>query len=141
VCVLDGGRIRVVTAAAPSGRAWTLRDMDIDTAARTAVGRVLYATQPAGAALPACETPREWRHLAEALHDPHALITEHRNAIPAISCVAAPVWHPDNICAGAVATTICTPARAPHLPDLVLRAARQIERNLTLSKVTTGRAR
>jgi DNA-binding IclR family transcriptional regulator len=141
VCVLDGGRIRVVTAAAPSGRAWTLSDMDPDTAARTAVGRVLYATQPASVVLPGCQTPSEWRHLRETLRDPHATITQHRDPIPAITCVAAPVWHPDGLCAGAVTCAICAPIRPPHLRDLVLHAARHIERNLTSSKETPGRVR
>ncbi|OBH98703.1 helix-turn-helix domain-containing protein [Mycobacterium sp. E2733] len=134
MCVLDGGRIRIVTAAASRGRAWPLGELDSDTAARTAAGRILYATQPDGVVLPSCWTPSEWQHLRGTLRNPHATITEHRSPIPAISCIAAPVWHPNGLCAGAVTSAICAPTSLPRSSDRILHAAHQIERNLTSSK-------
>ncbi|MEE6177734.1 IclR family transcriptional regulator [Mycobacterium sp. 050134] len=141
MCVLDGGRIRIVTAAAPRGRAWTLSDLDRDAAARTATGRVLYGTQPHGEVRPGRWTPTEWQQLRDTLRNPHAIIAEHRDPIPDMNCVAAPVWHSNGHCAGAVSCTICAPAPPPQLPNRVLQAARQIERNLTAGKECPVRVR
>lgn len=141
VCVLQGGRIRVVTAAAPRGRAWPLNDMDPNTAARTAAGRILYGTQPDDVALPSYWNASEWQRLRETLREPHAIITEHRDAIPSVICVAAPIWHPNGRCAGVITCTIGAPALQAHRPDLVLRAARQIERNLQSCTENAGLVR
>jgi IclR family transcriptional regulator, acetate operon repressor len=139
MCVLDGGRIRIVTAAAPRGRDWSLSNLVRDAAARTAVGRVLYGTQPPGEDIPGCWTPTEWQRLRDTLRNPHATIAEHRDPIPNMNCVAAPVWHSNGHCAGAVCCTICAPEPPPQLPNRVLHAARQIERNLTSSKERRAR--
>ena len=63
--ILHEQRLRYICAAVPHGHAYMPDPADPESIARTATGRVLYATQPAGdVTLPDCWTRREWRNLA-----------------------------------------------------------------------------
>jgi DNA-binding IclR family transcriptional regulator len=95
--------------------------------ARTATGRVLYATRPSAyGALPDCWTTREWRQLRVSLRDTRATVTDHQDAFPGICCLSAPVWWPNGTCAGAVTAMVAEKKPARNLPDLVLHAAKRI---------------
>src|SRR6201997_3689609 len=64
--VLHEQRLRYVCAAVPHGHAYVPDPADPESIARTATGRVLYATQPAGGVtVPNCWTRSEWRDLRE----------------------------------------------------------------------------
>src|SRR5271157_5024336 len=66
--VLHEQRLRYVCAAVPRGHACMPHPADPESIARTATGRVLYATQPAGGVtLPDCWSHQDWRHLRESL--------------------------------------------------------------------------
>ncbi|HUH68090.1 MAG TPA: hypothetical protein VLZ05_03950, partial [Mycobacterium sp.] len=104
--------------------------------ARTATGRVLYATQPAGdAALPDCWTRGEWRNLRESLRDPRATVIDHQDAIAGTCCVSAPVWWPNGACAGAITVTVQANDLPAGLPALVSHTAGRIGAALQQLKV------
>jgi IclR family transcriptional regulator, acetate operon repressor len=125
--ILHADRLRLVCASAPRGHAYFSDPADPESIARTATGRVLYATQSAADnALPNCWTPRQWRQLRQSIGDLHATVADHQDAVPGICCVSAPVWWPDGTCAGAVTVLVCSARLPPRLHDLVSRTARQI---------------
>ena len=125
--VLHEQRLRYVCAAVPHGHAYMPEPGDPKSIARTATGRVLYATQHASEAmLPDCWTRREWHQLRESLRDSRATVIDHQDAVAGMCCVSAPVWWPSGACAGAV--TVIVEANNPPagLPSLVLDAACRI---------------
>jgi DNA-binding IclR family transcriptional regulator len=100
---------------------------DPESIARTATGRVLYATQPAGdVTLPDCWTAREWRELRESIRDPHATVVDHQDAVAGMCCVSAPVWWPDGACVGALTVMFEANELPVGLPTLVSYTARRI---------------
>jgi DNA-binding IclR family transcriptional regulator len=125
--ILYEDRLRVICATARNGHAYLLDTVDAQSTARTATGRVLYATQPTSvSALPDCWTVREWRQLRESLSKLHATVTDQQDAFPGICCVSAPVRWPDGTCAAAVTAMVAERKPPPSLPHLVVYAARQI---------------
>jgi DNA-binding IclR family transcriptional regulator len=125
--ILHEERLRLICATAERGHAYISDPADPESIARTATGRVLYATQPCGdVVLPDCWTPREWRRLCESIRELGATVTDRQDAFPGICCVSAPVWWPDGSCAGAVTVLTLSPTLPPHQPDLVSHAARRI---------------
>jgi DNA-binding IclR family transcriptional regulator len=125
--VLHEQRLRYVCAAVPSGHAYAPDPADPGSIARTATGRVLYATQPAGdVTLPGCWTRREWRDLRASLRDPRATVIDRQDAVAGVCCVSAPVWWPNGACAGAVTVTVHADDLPAALPSLVSYAACRI---------------
>jgi DNA-binding IclR family transcriptional regulator len=120
-------RLRYVCAAVPTGHGYLPDPVDPESIARTATGRVLYATQPDGdVALPDCWTRREWRNLRESLRDPRATVVDHQDAVDGVCCVSAPVWWPNGVCAGAVTVTVYADDLPVGLPALVVHTACRI---------------
>ena len=118
--ILHEHRLRYVCAAVPHGHAHMPDPADPESIARTATGRVLYATQPGGGVtLPDCWTRREWRNLRESLRDPRATVVDHQDAVAGMCCVSAPVWWPNGACAGAVTVTVQADDLPSGLPALV----------------------
>jgi DNA-binding IclR family transcriptional regulator len=77
--ILHNNRLRVICAAAPEGHAYMPSPGDPESIARTATGRVLYATQPASdVALPGCWTQHEWRKLRESIGERNLRRRGHR---------------------------------------------------------------
>jgi len=125
--ILHEDRLRVICTTAPHGHAYLPNPADRESTARTATGRVLYATTAsANGALPGCWTSREWRQLRECLRDGHATVVDQQDAFPGICCVSAPVWWPNGSCAGAVTALLQAAKPPPNLRDLVVCAARSI---------------
>lgn len=125
--ILHEDRLRVICTTIPRGHTYMPNPADRQSAARTATGRVLFATQPASSgALPGCWTVREWRQLRESIHDLHATVVDHQEAFPGICCVSAPVWWPNGTCTGAVTAVLQAAKPTPNLRDLVVCAARRI---------------
>jgi DNA-binding IclR family transcriptional regulator len=125
--VLHERRLRYVCAAVPRGHAHMSDPADPDSIARTATGRVLYATQPVSdVTLPDCWTRREWRSLRESLRDPRATVIDHQDAVAGMCCVSAPVWWPHGACAGAVTVTVQANDLPAGLTPLVSYTARRI---------------
>ena len=125
--ILHDDRLRVICTTAPHGNAYLPNPADRESTARTATGRVLYATTAStDRALPGAWTPRQWRQLRECLRDEHATVIDHQEAFPGICCVSAPVWWPNGTCAGAVTTVLQATKPTPNLRDLVVGAARSI---------------
>ena len=105
--ILHEQRLRYICAAVPHGHAYLPEPTGAESIARTATGRVLYATQPASdVALPDCWTQREWRNLRESLRDPRATVVDRQDAVAGMCCVSAPVWWPTGACAGAVTVSV-----------------------------------
>ncbi len=128
--ILHEDRLQMICATVRHGHTY-MSPADPESAARTATGRVLYATQPASdAALPACWTARQWRQLRESIRDQRATVVDHQEAFPAVCCVSAPVWWPNGSCAGAVTAQLHAAKPTPHLRDLVVCAARRISAGL-----------
>ena len=129
--ILYQDRLQIICATVRHGQACLPRPPDTESTARTATGRVLYATQPdASVTLPDCWTPREWRQLRNCIRDLHATVVDHGEAFPGVRCVSAPVWWPNGTCAGAVTAIVQAAKPTPHLRDLVLHAARRIDEGL-----------
>ena len=129
--ILHEHRLRYVCAAAPHGHAYMPDPPDPESIARTATGRVLYATQPDGdVTLPDCWTRREWHELRESIRDPHATVVDHQDAVAGMCCVSAPVWWPNGVCAGAVTVTVHANDPPVGLPTLVSHTARCIGTSL-----------
>jgi DNA-binding IclR family transcriptional regulator len=125
--ILHEDRLRVICTTAPHGHAYLPTPADRESVARTATGRVLYATRAAtDGGLPGCWTAREWRQLGESIRDVHATVVDHQEAFPGICCVSAPVWWPNGTCAGAVTALLPAAKPPPNLRDLVVCAARRI---------------
>jgi DNA-binding IclR family transcriptional regulator len=125
--ILHEQRLRYICAARPHGHAYMPDPADPESIARTATGRVLYATQPGGGVtLPDCWTRCEWRHLRESLRDPRATVIDRQDAVAGTCCVSAPVWWPNGVCAGAVTVTVHADDLPAGLPTLVSYTARRI---------------
>ena len=125
--VLHEQRLRYICAAVPHGHAYMPDPADSESIARTATGRVLYATRPASdVTLPDCWTRREWRNLRESLRDPRATVVDHQDAVAGMCCVSAPVWWPSGACAGAVTITLQADDLPAGLSGLVSRTACRI---------------
>jgi DNA-binding IclR family transcriptional regulator len=125
--ILHEDRLRVICATARHGHAYLTDAADPQSIARTATGRVLYATQSTSlSALPDCWTVREWRQLRESLRNMDATVTDQQDAFPGICCVSALVRWPDGTCAGAVTAMVAERTPPPNLPHWVVHAARRI---------------
>jgi DNA-binding IclR family transcriptional regulator len=125
--ILHEHRLRYVCAAVPHGHAYLPEPADPKSIARTATGRVLYATQHTGdVTLPDCWTRREWRDLRESLREPRATVVDHQDAVASVCCVSAPVWWPSGACAGAVTVTVHADVLPAGLPALVSFTASRI---------------
>src|SRR5271166_5378369 len=125
--ILDEQRLRYICAAVPHGHAYLPDPADPESIARTATGRVLYATQSAGDVLvPDCWSRREWRNLRGSLREPRATVIDHQDAVAGMCCVSAPVWWPNRACAGAVTVTVHADDLPAGLPTLVSYTARRI---------------
>ncbi|MBO0880104.1 MAG: helix-turn-helix domain-containing protein [Mycobacterium sp.] len=125
--ILHEQRLRYVCAAVPHGHAYLPDPVDPESIARTATGRVLYATLPASdVTLPDCWTQREWRNLRESIRDPRTTVIDHQDAVAGMCCVSAPVWWADKACAGAVAVMVEADDLPAGLPSLVSYTAHRI---------------
>jgi DNA-binding IclR family transcriptional regulator len=129
--ILHEGRLRLICGTAARGHAYISDPADAESIARTATGRVLYASAPrTDTTLPDCWPPQEWRRLRGSIRELGATVSDCQDAFPGICCVSAPVWWPDGVCAGAVTVLLHSPTLPPHLPDLVSHAARHIGADL-----------
>jgi DNA-binding IclR family transcriptional regulator len=129
--ILHEHKLRMICGTMPHGHACMPNPADPESTARTATGRVLYATQLDGkTALPDCWTAGEWRQLRDAIRDLGATVVDHQEAFSGISCVSAPVWRQNGTCAAAVTVVLADSKVPPGLPDLVVRAARRISAGL-----------
>lgn len=125
--ILHERRLRYVCAALPHGHPYLADHVDPESIARTATGRVLYATQPADVvALPGCWNRSEWRNLRDSLRDPRATVVDHQDAVAGMCCVSAPVWWPDGTCAGAVTVSVHAKDLPVGLSTLVSHSACRI---------------
>ncbi len=108
-----------------------------DIIGRTATGQVLYAARHAGASAdPDCLTAAEWTRLRSSIREPHATVVDQEDVQAGLCCVSAPTWYPNGRCAGAVTALVTSPTIPPTLRDLVVRTARKIGADPSL----TGRA-
>lgn len=129
--ILYEDQLRTICATVRHGHTCIPQPADPESAARTATGRVLYATRPVGFdALPGCWTATEWRRLRKCIRDLHATVVDHHDVFPGVCCVSAPVWWPNGTCAGAVTALLQASNPTPMIRDLVLCAARRIEAGL-----------
>jgi len=125
--ILHEQRLRYICAAVPHGHAYLPYPTDPESIARTATGRVLFATQSASeATLPDCWTRHEWDQLRESLRDPRAAVIDHQDAVAGICCVSAPVRWPNGACGGALTVIVEANNPPPSLPSLVSYTASRI---------------
>ncbi|WP_431879544.1 IclR family transcriptional regulator [Amycolatopsis sacchari] len=129
VTVLHGDRVRIV--AATRGALGELPQMraDSDLASRTAAGRVLLAAQP-GAEPPDGYSRAEWRRIRDGLRHETTIAVDHQEAVPGICCVAAPVVLPRQQGIASISALVISRTVPQQLPDLLVRAAAEVTRNL-----------
>jgi IclR family acetate operon transcriptional repressor len=125
--ILHEDRLRVICTTVPHGHAYLPHPADRESTARTATGRVLFAsTVTPDIALPGCWTAHQWRQLRERIREVDATVVDQQDAFPGTCCVSAPVWWPSGTCAGAVTAVLQAATPTPNLRELVVRAARSI---------------
>jgi DNA-binding IclR family transcriptional regulator len=125
--ILHEHRLRMICGTMPHGHACMPNPADSESTARTATGRVLYATQlDDEVGLPDCWTAGEWRQLRDSIRDLDAAVVDHQEAFPGICCVSAPVWRQNGTCAAAVTVLLADTKVPAGLADLVVYAARRI---------------
>ena len=125
--VMHEHRLRYVCAAVPHGHAYIPDPADPESIARTATGRVLYATQDGEqVTLPDCWTRHDWRTLRESIREAGATVIDRQDAVAGMCCVSAPVWWPQGACAGAVTVTVHANELPVGLSALVTHAAGRI---------------
>jgi DNA-binding IclR family transcriptional regulator len=125
--ILHDNRLRYICAAVPHGHAYMPDPLDAESIARTATGRVLYATKPTETvSLPDCWTHREWRELRDSLADQRATVIDHQDTVAGLCCVSAPVRWPNGACAAAVTVTIHAEVPPAGLASLVSYTAGRI---------------
>jgi DNA-binding IclR family transcriptional regulator len=131
VTVLNGERVRMVTAALGFASESPWMQADSDLAGRTAAGQVLLATQTDGDPPDAFST-LEWRRLRQELRRYGVVVRDHRDVSPGVYCVAAPVSLPDGTGTASISALVMNRAVPPNLVDAVLRAADKIARDLVV---------
>jgi IclR family acetate operon transcriptional repressor len=125
--ILHEDRLRVICTTVPHGHAYLPNPAERESTARTATGRILYATTvTTDVALPGCWTAHQWRQLRERIRDADATVIDQQDAFPGTCCVSAPVWWPNGTCAGAVTAVLQAAKAPPQLRELVVCAARSI---------------
>jgi IclR family acetate operon transcriptional repressor len=127
--VLDGDRVRVVTASL--GSAMPPLRPGSDLAGRTAAGQVLLATRPGGDR-PDGFSALEWRRFQAELRRNGAVTVDHADVAPGVRCVAAPIRLPGDAGTASISALVTDGTGPAHLLPLVVRAADQIARDLAV---------
>ncbi|MFI6998066.1 helix-turn-helix domain-containing protein [Nocardia sp. NPDC050175] len=136
VHVLEAGKLPMVAGAIPHNRAPWLQLGDFgEVAGRTAVGRVLFASQPEPAfRLRECWSDKDIRQLRARLGEPRAVVIDQEDAAVGISCAAAPIRRPNGECVAAVTAVVFARTLCPAIAGLVVHAAAEIGRALPYSE-------
>ncbi|XVQ85493.1 IclR family transcriptional regulator [Microbispora siamensis] len=125
--VLEEDRIRVITAARGEIREVPPVLPGSELAEATAAGQVLLTQRPDGDAVPPGFTLAEWRRTQAAVRRRSGSVAvDHQEVLPGVCCVAVPVRRPD----GEIVASVSALAVPAGLTELVLRASREITRNL-----------
>ncbi|GAA4214659.1 IclR family transcriptional regulator [Microbispora amethystogenes] len=127
--VLEDDRIRVITATRGDITEVPPVLPGSELAGATAAGRVLLMHRPDDDAPPGF-TPAEWRRARTAFRRAGSIAADHQDVLPGICCVAVPVRGPDGEVVASVSALAIRPAVPAGLSELVLRASREITRNL-----------
>lgn len=128
--VLEGDRVRVITATRGEIREVPPVLPGSELAEATAAGRVLLMQRPDGDAAPPGFTLAEWRRAQAAFRRSGSIAADHQEVLPGVCCVAVPVRRPDGEIVASVSALAMRPAVPAGLTELVLRASREITRNL-----------
>ncbi|RGA00987.1 IclR family transcriptional regulator [Microbispora triticiradicis] len=128
--VLEEDRVRVVTATRGDITEVPPVLPGSELAEATAAGRVLLMHRPDDDDAPAGFTPAEWRRSRTSFRRSGAIAVDHQDVLPGICCVAVPVRRPDGEVVASVSALTIRPSVPAGLSELVLRASREITRNL-----------
>ncbi|GIH63865.1 IclR family transcriptional regulator [Microbispora siamensis] len=128
--VLEEGRIRVITAARGEIKEVPPVLPGSELAEATAAGRVLLMRTPDGDTAPPGFTLAEWRRAQAAARRSGSVAVDHQEVLPGVCCVAVPVRRPDGEIVASVSALAVRPAVPAGLTELLLRASREITRNL-----------
>ncbi|MBE3010760.1 helix-turn-helix domain-containing protein [Microbispora sp. NEAU-D428] len=128
--VLEEDRVRVITAARGEIREVPPVLPGSELAEATAAGRVLLMQRPDGDTVPPGFTLAEWRRAQAAFRRSGSVAADHQEVLPGVCCVAVPVRRPDGEIVASVSALAVRPTVPAGLTELVLRASREITRNL-----------
>ncbi len=128
--VLEEDRVRVITATRGEIREVPPVLPGSELAEATAAGRVLLMQRPDGDAVPPGFTLAEWRRAQATFRRSGSVAADHQEVLPGVCCVAVPVRRPDGEIVASVSALAVRPAVPAGLTELVLRASREITRNL-----------
>ncbi|GLX08327.1 helix-turn-helix domain-containing protein [Microbispora sp. NBRC 16548] len=128
--VLEEDRVRVITATRGEIRKVPPVLPGSELAEATAAGRVLLMQRPDGDAAPPGFTLAEWRRAQAVFRRSGSVAADHQEVLPGVCCVAVPVRRPDGEIVASVSALAVRPAVPAGLTELVLRASREITRNL-----------
>jgi DNA-binding IclR family transcriptional regulator len=135
ITVLHEGRIRVVTAT--RGVVTDVPRMQpYDEIPPTHAGGqlLLLAQRGPNDEPPSGFTAAEWRQAHADFARPGNLVVDHQEVLAGVCCVAAPVRGPDGELIASISAIALKPSVPAGLPELVLRASREITRNLSLAR-------
>ncbi|NJP26966.1 helix-turn-helix domain-containing protein [Microbispora hainanensis] len=127
---LEGDRVKVITVARGEIKEVPPILPGSELAEATAAGRVLLTQRPDGDAAPPGFTLTEWRRAQAALRRSGSVAVDHHEVMPGVCCVAAPVRRPEGEIVASISALAVRPAVPAGLTELVLRASREITRNL-----------
>jgi IclR family acetate operon transcriptional repressor len=130
VTVLSGDRVRVVIATRGALGELPKITVGSDLARRTAAGQVLLAADE-NRDPPEEFSRAEWRRLRAGMRH-SAIALDHQEVTPGVCCVATPVALPGGRGIASLSALSVGRALPRHVPDLVLRAAGEISRNLVV---------
>lgn len=128
--VLEEDRIRVITATRGEIREVPPILPGSELAESTAAGRVLLMQRPDGDAAPPGFTLGEWRRARATFRRSGSVAVDRQEVLPGVCCVAVPVRQPDGEIVASISALAVRPALPAGLTELVLRASREITRNL-----------
>jgi DNA-binding IclR family transcriptional regulator len=101
---------------------------------RSAAGRLLLlGSRTAADPPPAGFAEDEWRCAVKSFRRTGSVVVDHQEVMPGVCCVAAPVRGPGGELVAAVSALVLKPVLPAGLAELVVRAAREVTRNLELA--------
>ncbi|MFE2754869.1 helix-turn-helix domain-containing protein [Actinosynnema sp. NPDC059335] len=133
VTVLRENRVRAVSATRGAvTEIPRIRPYD-EFPVRSAAGRLLLlGSRAADGPPPPGFGEEEWRSAAREFRRT-SVVVDHQDVLPGVCCVAAPVRGPAGEVVAAVSALVVKPVLPAGLTELVVRAARDITRNLGLA--------
>ena len=139
VCTLDGDTIRVVRASSGISDAMQRMSTNDELVVRTAAGRVLLAART-DRDRPRGFSRAEWDRTRDSVSRHAAVAVDHQDVLPGVFCAAAAIPLSGRHDVAAIGALSIGRSPRPDLPEMVLRAAREVSRAFALPHAADRRS-